>query len=182
MRKASDALCLKYGLSVIEPKNGKGKSYAQWMAEQDGKPTWRTSIRLDIRDAVAESFTWKQFLEQMKQRGYQWKLNRKYIALKAPGMERYMSAEPWEVLLGREHPAVDLAAQEQDTCWKRRRFRIPEKEVKRDTGPVLFLSVPDGCPKAEAEKDLPGAPGRHPKTGCQDRADGISTEASDHHP
>ena len=90
MRKASDALCLKYGLSVIEPKNGKGKSYAQWMAEQDGKPTWRTSIRLDIRDAVAESFTWKQFLEQMKQRGYQWKLNRKYIALKAPGMERYI--------------------------------------------------------------------------------------------
>ena len=77
VRKASDALCLKYGLSVIEPKNGKGKSYAQWMAEQDGKPTWRTSIRLDIRDAVAESFTWKQFLEQMKQRGYQWKLNRK---------------------------------------------------------------------------------------------------------
>ena len=54
------------------------------------KPTWRTSIRLDIRDAVAESFTWKQFLEQMKQRGYQWKLNRKYIALKAPGMERYI--------------------------------------------------------------------------------------------
>lgn len=90
MRKASDALCLKYGLSVIEPKNGKGKSYAQWMAEQDGKPTWRTSIRLDIRDVVAESFTWKQFLDQMKQRGYQWKLNRKYIALKAPGMERYI--------------------------------------------------------------------------------------------
>ena len=90
VRKASDALCLKYGLSVIEPKNGKGKSYAQWMAEQDGKPTWRTSICLDIRDAVAESFTWKQFLDQMKQRGYQWKLNRKYIALKAPGMERYI--------------------------------------------------------------------------------------------
>ena len=90
VRKASDALCLKYGLSVIEPKNVKGKSYVQWMAEQDGKPTWRTSIRLDIRDAVAESFTWKQFLDQMKQRGYQWKLNRKYIALKAPGMERYI--------------------------------------------------------------------------------------------
>ena len=67
----------------------------------------------------------------------------------------YPSAEPWEVLLGREHPAVDLAAQEQDTCWKRRRFQIPEKEVKRDTGPVLFLSVPDGCPKAEAEKISP---------------------------
>ena len=90
LRGTSNAVSRERGLSVIEPKNGKGKSYAQWMAEQDGKPTWRTSIRLDIRDAVAESFTWKQFLEQMKQRGYQWKLNRKYIALKAPGMERYI--------------------------------------------------------------------------------------------
>ena len=176
VRKASDALCLKYGLSVIEPKNGKGKSYAQWMAEQDGKPTWRTSIRLDIRDAVAESFTWKQFLDQMKQRGYQWKLNRKYIALKAPGMERYIRLRS----LGKNY--LDLAAKEQDTCWKRRSFPTPEKEVKRDTGPVLFLSVPDGCSEAETQKDLPGAPGRYPETGCQDRADGISPEASDHHP
>ena len=92
----------------------------------------------------------------------------------------YPSAEPWEALLGREHPAVDLTAKEQDTCWERRNFPNPEKEVKRDAGPVLFLSVPDGCTKAEAEKDFPGAPGRHPKTGCQDRADGISTEASDY--
>lgn len=92
VRNVSDALCLKYGLSVIKSQNSKskGKSYIEWMAEKDGKPTWRTSIRLDIRDAVAESFTWKQFLNQMKQRGYQWKLNRKYIALKAPGMERYI--------------------------------------------------------------------------------------------
>lgn len=84
--------CLMPEIRIIRHRteNGKGKSYAQWMAEQDGKPTWRTSIRLDIREAVAESFTWKQFLEQMKQRGYQWKLNQKYIALKAPGMERYI--------------------------------------------------------------------------------------------
>ena len=94
----------------------------------------------------------------------------------------YPSAEPWEELLRREHPAVDLTAQEQDNCWKRRSFPAPEKEVKRDTGPVLFLFVSDGCSKAEAEKNLPSAPGRYPKTGCQDRADGISSEVSDYHP
>ena len=70
----------------------------------------------------------------------------------------YPSAEPWEELLRREHPAVDLTAQEQDNCWKRRSFPAPEKEVKRDTGPVLFLFVSDGCSKAEAEKNLPSAP------------------------
>ena len=79
-------------------------------------------------------------------------------------------------------PAVDLTAKEQDTCWERRSFPNPEKEVKGDTGPVLFLSVSDGCSKAEAQKDLPDASGRHPETGCQDRADGIPPEASDHHP
>lgn len=45
---------------------------------------------MDIREAVRESLTWKQFLAKMEQKGYQWKLDRKYIALKAPGMERYV--------------------------------------------------------------------------------------------
>lgn len=70
----------------------------------------------------------------------------------------YPSAEPGEALLRREYPAVDLTAKEQDTCWERRNFPNPEKEAKGDTGPVLFLSVSDGCSKAEAQKDLPGAP------------------------
>lgn len=90
VRQISDGLCRKYGLSVIEPSGEKGKSYAEWQAEKEGRPTWRTAIRMDIREAVAESFTWKQFIFQMEKRGYEWKMNRKYIALRAPGMERYV--------------------------------------------------------------------------------------------
>ncbi len=90
VRRISDGLCRKYGLSVIEPSGEKSKSYAEWQAEKEGRPTWRTAIRMDIREAVAESFTWKQFISQMEKRGYEWKLNRKYIALRAPGMERYV--------------------------------------------------------------------------------------------
>lgn len=90
IRKISDGICRKYGLSVIPENGGKGEHYAQWQAEGDGKPTWRTAIRMDIREAVQESFTWRQFLEQMEQRGYVWKLDQKYPALKAPGMERFV--------------------------------------------------------------------------------------------
>lgn len=90
IRRISDGLCLKYGLSVIPETGGRGKSYAQWQAERDGRPTWRTTIRMDIREAVQESFTWRQFLSQMEQKGYIWKLNQKYPALKAPGMERFV--------------------------------------------------------------------------------------------
>ena len=90
IRKISDGLCRKYGLSVIRATDGKSISYAQWKAQQDGKPTWRTGIRMDIRESVQGSFTWRQFLYQMEQKGYEWKLNRKYIALKAPGMEQFV--------------------------------------------------------------------------------------------
>lgn len=90
IRRISDGLCLKYGLSVIPENGGKGKTYVQWQAERDGRPTWRTTIRMDIREAVQESFTWRQFLAQMEQKGYVWKLDQKYPALKAPGMERFV--------------------------------------------------------------------------------------------
>ena len=90
IRKISDELCRKYGLSIIESDQKKSIPYVQWKAEQEGKPTWRTAIRLDIRESVQESYSWSQFLKEMEKRGYTWKLNRKYIALKAPGMERYI--------------------------------------------------------------------------------------------
>lgn len=90
VRMISDSLCKKYGLSVIQINGEKGKSYAEWQAEKEGKATWRTGIRMDIRETVRESFTWNQFITRMEQKGYDFKLNRKYVALKAPGMERYV--------------------------------------------------------------------------------------------
>mgnify|MGYP003209689254 CR=1 FL=1 len=50
----------------------------------------RTAIRMDIRDAIGVSFSWSQFVKEMEKRGYAWKLNRKYPALKTPDMERYV--------------------------------------------------------------------------------------------
>ena len=90
VRQISDQLCRKYGLSVIQTNQGKAMHYAQWKAEAEGKPTWRTAIRMDIRDAIGVSFSWSQFVKEMEKRGYTWKLNRKYPSLKTPGMERYI--------------------------------------------------------------------------------------------
>ena len=70
VRRISDDLCRKYGLSVIQTNQGKAMHYAQWKAEAEGKPTWRTAIRMDIRDAIGVSFSWSQ--------------------LKTPDMERYV--------------------------------------------------------------------------------------------
>ena len=70
VRKISDELCRKYGLSVIQTNQEKGIHYAQWKAEKEGKPTWRTAIRSDIREAVKASYSWTQFVKEMETRGY----------------------------------------------------------------------------------------------------------------
>ena len=90
IRKISDDLCRKYGLSVIQTNQKKGIHYAQWKAEKEGKPTWRTAIRSDIRETVKASYSWTQFVKEMETRGYVWRTDRKYLALKAPSMERYV--------------------------------------------------------------------------------------------
>ena len=52
VRGTSDALCRENDLSVITPQ-GKGKHYAEWKAEQGGKPTVRGIIRADIETTVS---------------------------------------------------------------------------------------------------------------------------------
>ena len=53
VRGTSDALCRENDLSVITPQ-GKGKHYAEWKAEQGGKPTVRGVIRADIEPRATE--------------------------------------------------------------------------------------------------------------------------------
>ncbi len=90
IRICSDRLCQKYGLSIIQTEKSESVSrpYAQWMAEQAGQPTWKTSIQEDIDSVVAEVFTWKQFLSRMEEKGYTFRLDRAHITLTPPGKQR----------------------------------------------------------------------------------------------
>ena len=90
VRAESDRLCRQYGLSVIEsPESERGKKqYGKWMAEQNGKPTWRTAIRQDVDGAIAASLTWRQFVKALEGQGYELRMQRKYPTLKPPGKER----------------------------------------------------------------------------------------------
>ncbi|RHR25773.1 relaxase/mobilization nuclease [Clostridium sp. AF19-22AC] len=124
IRRISDGLCRKYGLSVIQTADGKGMSYAQWKAEQEGKPTWRTGIRMDIREAVQDSFTWKQFVYRMEEKGYEWKLDRKYVAVKAPGMERFVRLKS----LGENYTETSI----------QERILQPKKKHREPTGKTIF--------------------------------------------
>ncbi len=91
IRAVSDELCRKYKLSVIDTETSHhvAKPYAEWLAEKNGHPTWRTAIRQDVDDAIQQSLTWRQFLTALEGKGYEINLTRKYPVLRPPGKERF---------------------------------------------------------------------------------------------
>lgn len=90
VRRLSDELCRKYRLSVIDTAKSErvARPYAQWLAEQNGKPTWKTPIHQDIDAAIVVSLTWKQFLRELEKQGYAFRFDRKYPTLILPGNGR----------------------------------------------------------------------------------------------
>ena len=90
MRKESDRLCKEYGLSVIEQPKTKGKSYAEWKAEFEGRPTVRGTIREAIDIAVSGSGSRLEFLDAMDQMGFIIDQSGKYPKIKHIGSERFV--------------------------------------------------------------------------------------------
>ena len=90
MQTASDELCREYGLSVIEhPRQGRGKQYGEWRAEQEQRPTWRGLIRSDIDEAIRQAMTERQFFDALRKKGYAVKIG-KDISVRPPGKERFV--------------------------------------------------------------------------------------------
>ena len=89
VRGTSDELCRENDLSVIAPQ-GKGKHYAEWKAERDGKPTVRGAIRADIDAIIHQAYTYDSFLMLLRKNGYEVRRspNRKYTTVKPPGAKR----------------------------------------------------------------------------------------------
>ena len=91
MRQASDRLCREHALSVIaNSQRGKSKHYAEWKAEQEGKPTWRGLIREDVDQAVAAAMTFTQFIAALRKQGYEVKTGVKHMAVRPLGKERFV--------------------------------------------------------------------------------------------
>lgn len=90
VRRISDELCRKHHLSVIDTEKSEkaARPYAQWLAERDGRPTWKTAIRQDVDAAVLVAFTWNQFVRELEKKGYSFCLQGKYFTLKPPGRDR----------------------------------------------------------------------------------------------
>ena len=91
MRAASDRLCKEYGLSVItEHTVYYPKHYAEWDAQRNGQPTWRSAIREDVDKAIMASMSFQAFLRSLRSMGYEVKTGVKHMAVRPPGKERFV--------------------------------------------------------------------------------------------
>lgn len=94
IQPVTDALCREQGLSTILMKEGgKSKSYGEWLAEKEGKMTWRKAIRLDLDAAVRECGTYQELIAIMQQNGYEIRQgnSRKhgvYLSIRPPGSKK----------------------------------------------------------------------------------------------
>lgn len=96
MRAISDRLCKEYNLHVVkDPDHKRGKSYAEWRDEKQGKKTVRGSIRDDIDYAISQSRSERDFARSMKELGYEFKFYKpdgtpyEHPGLKPPGAKGY---------------------------------------------------------------------------------------------
>lgn len=116
IRTVSDDLCRERGLSVIDPQN-QGKHYAEWKAEQEGRPTVRSMIRADIDSIIADAYTFQSFLMLLEKRGYAVKNGpkRKYTAVKPPGSQRFIRLD--SLGEGYTEAAIRARLSKQRTNW-----------------------------------------------------------------
>ena len=131
MREVSDRLCREARISVIEHPDGKKKNYGEWVAEKNGKPTVRDTIRTDIDRAVLASTTERDFIRVMKEMGYEIRTRtEKGTPLQHPIIIPYGGKKHFRLdKLGEFYELESIKQRIQNNIRK----RVPFPEVKEDT-------------------------------------------------
>lgn len=88
LRKANDRICQEFGLNIIEEPQEKGKHYVEWAAEKTGK-SWKNLLRKNIDRILPTVKTFDEFLEAMRQEGYEVVQSKKILKFRAQGQERF---------------------------------------------------------------------------------------------
>ena len=91
IRRISDRLCKKRGLSVItlgEGGNGKAVSYAEWLRQSRGQPTFRSMLEADLRQCIEAANDLGHFFMLMEHHGYEIKHGR-HLSFRLRGEERF---------------------------------------------------------------------------------------------
>ena len=104
IRRASDLLCKEHGLSVIVPRQEKGKSYAEHQAVRNGT-SYKAKLKVTIDRLLPACINLEDLLRRLQEEGYEIRQG-KYISCRASNQERFTRLKT----LGVDYTEAALAA------------------------------------------------------------------------
>jgi len=173
----TDELCVKRGLPALEydRQHKKGKSYAERLAEKEGRITGKDIIKSDIDAAIRDSSSFGEFLLNMQRFGYRihqgWSeaKGREYMTFYAPGLEKgrrdYNLGRGYSIqdiqkriageMVVEPHPVGLPAKPEIQNLWDRKSPGLQKAYVIRVIFAVFYHSMnPYDVKQAKVRQDL----------------------------
>ena len=139
IRNMSDRLCRENGLSVVVPqKGGKGKSYAEYIAEKTGT-SWKGKLKIAVDALIPQVSSFEELLSRLQAAGYEIKPG-KYVSCRAPGQERFTRLKT----LGADY--TEEAIRERIEGRRSRAAKAP----KRETGVSLLIDIENSIKAAQS--------------------------------
>ena len=139
IRNMSDRLCRENGLSVVVPqKGGKGKSYAEYIAEKTGT-SWKGKLKIAVDALISQVSSFEELLSRLQAAGYEIKPG-KYVSCRAPGQERFTRLKT----LGADY--TEEAIRERIEGRRTRAAKAP----KRETGVSLLIDIENSIKAAQS--------------------------------
>ena len=139
IRNMSDRLCRENGLSVVAPqKGGKGKSYAEYIAEKTGT-SWKGKLKIAVDALIPQVSSFEELLSRLQAVGYEIKPG-KYVSCRVPGQERFTRLKT----LGADY--TEEAIRERIEGRRTRAAKAP----KRETGVSLLIDIENSIKAAQS--------------------------------
>ena len=139
IRNMSDRLCRENGLSVVAPqKGGKGKSYAEYLADKAGT-SWKGKLKIAVDALIPQVSSFEELLSRLQAAGYEIKPG-KYVSCRAPGQERFTRLKT----LGADY--TEEAIRERIEGRRTRAVKPP----KRETGVSLLIDIENSIKAAQS--------------------------------
>ena len=133
IRKFSDELCRRYGLSVIMETGGKGLSYIEWKLHKAGLLSYREMVDQDIKECLSIALDIGNFYELMEDRGYVIEHHSRYPSFRPDGAKAPFRAKRNGQSLTEDdlrkiiEGGLDMDAPEVIVSRHRPQYRRPEK-------------------------------------------------------
>ena len=103
-RAINDELSLEYGLPILLETSLEhtSQSYYEWMHISNGT-SWKEGLKSDIKTAISMSKSWEDYIDTMKDSGYEIKERDKYVVYTVPGAINNDSRKVRDKTLGIEY-------------------------------------------------------------------------------